>query len=277
MPQPVRTPDPGGAVPLTPAASFIPVWAWGLWMLPMAIWLALLAMMPTADLFRAINHMTSRAPDEIWVIFNFLGNGWSLFALVSPVLVFAPRVMLSGLCAGAVAGILARSLKLIFALPRPAGVLDPASFHIIGKPLTAMAMPSGHTLTAFAIATAFFFGLEPDRRAKFAWIFVLAGFAGLARIGVGAHWPSDVMVGSAVGLFSGVAGASIARHAPAQWLLPRSWLMWVMAAGALLCAYVLATSEIDFPLARKFQPAGIAMVAITLVLFVRQLLRTRQP
>ncbi|MCC7228494.1 MAG: phosphatase PAP2 family protein [Burkholderiaceae bacterium] len=276
MLQPVRTPDPSGAVPLTPASAAIPVWAWALWMLPIGVWLALLPMIPTIDLFRLLNHMTSRAPDEVWVIFNFLGNGWSLFAIVSPVLVFAPRVMLSGLCAGAVAGILSRSLKMILEMPRPAGVLDPASFHIIGKPLTSMAMPSGHTLTAFAIATAFFFSIAPGRRAKFAWLFVLAALAGIARIGVGAHWPSDVMVGSAIGLFSGVAGASIARRAPAQWLLPTSWLLWVLAAGALLCGYILATSEIDFPLARAFQPVGIAVVAITLILFARQALRARQ-
>ena len=276
MPQPVRTPEQTGAVTRRPASAAIPPWAWTLWVLPLGIWLALLAAMPTAELFRAINHSTSQAPDEIWVIFNFLGNGWSLFAIVSPVLVFAPRVMVSGLCAGAIAGILSRSLKMIFELPRPAGVLDPASFHIIGKPLTAMAMPSGHTLTAFAIATAFFFSIEPGRRAAFAWLFVLAALAGLARVGVGAHWPSDVMVGSAIGLFSGVAGAAIAARAPAQWLIPQSWLMRILAAGALLCAYVLATSEIDFPSARAFQPAGIAVVAVTLVLFARQTLRAPQ-
>ena len=108
------------------------------------------------------------------------------------------------------------------------------------------------------------------------FLFVLAALAGLARVGVGAHWPSDVMVGSAIGLFSGVAGAAIAARAPAQWLIPQSWLMRILAAGALLCAYVLATSEIDFPSARAFQPAGIAVVAVTLVLFARQTLRAPQ-
>ena len=277
MPQPVRKPDPARDAAQPVLTAGIPAWAWVLWMLPLGLWLALMAAMPNADLFRAINHTTSMAPDEIWVIFNFLGNGWSLFAIVSPVLVFAPRVMLSGICAGAIAGLMSRSLKMIFELPRPAGVLDPASFHIIGKPLTAMAMPSGHTLTAFAIATAFFFSIKPGRRGAFAWLFALAAAAGLARIAVGAHWPSDVMAGCAVGLFSGVAGAWVAARAPAQLVLAQSWLMRVLAAGALLCAYVLATSEIDFPGARAFQPVGIVVVAVTLILFGRQTLRARQP
>lgn len=242
-------------------------------MIPLGIWLALGATTQDAGPFRAINQLASGFPDDMWVIFNFFGNGWSLFAIASPVLVFAPRVMMSGLCAGALAGILSRSLKMWLELPRPAGVLDPATFHIIGKPLTSMSMPSGHTLTAFAIATAFYFALAPRHRMKMLWLFLVAAFAGLARVAVGAHWPSDVMVGSAIGLFSGVAGAAIALRAPEQLLSPRSWLMWVFAAGALLCAYILATSEIDFPHARQYQPLGIAAVAVTLILFVRQAMR----
>ena len=85
------------------------------------------------------------------------------------------------------------------------------------------------------------------------------------------------MAGCAIGLFSGVAGAWIAAHAPEKLLLAQSWLMRVLAAGALLCAYVLATSEIDFPGARAFQPVGIVVVAVTLILFGRQTLRARQP
>ena len=277
MPRPVQKPDPARGTARSAAAAGIPAWAWALWMLPLGLWLAVMAAMPNAELFRAINHTTARAPDDLWVIFNFLGNGWSLFAIVSPVLVFAPRAMLSGICAGAIAGLLSRSLKMIFQLPRPAGVLDPASFHIIGKPLTAMAMPSGHTLTAFAIATAFFFSIKPGQRGAFAWLFALAVAAGLARVAVGAHWPSDVLAGCAIGLFSGVAGASIAARAPAQLLLAQSWLMRVLAAGALLCSYMLASSEIDFPGARAYQPVGIVVVCVTLILFARQTLRARQP
>ena len=277
MPPLVRKPDQVRRAAQSASPAGIPAWAWTLWILPLGLWLALMAAMPNADLFRAINHMAAKAPDDVWVVFNFLGNGWSLFALVSPVLVFAPRVMLSGICAGAIAGLLSRSLKMIFELPRPAGVLDPASFHIIGKPLTAMSMPSGHTLTAFAIATAFFFSIRPGQRGAFAWLFVLAAAAGLARVAVGAHWPSDVMAGCAIGLFSGVAGASIAARAPARMLLAQSWLMRLLAAGAILCAYMLATTEIDFPNARAYQPAGIVVVAVTLVLFARQTLRARQP
>ena len=277
MPQPVQKPDPARDAAQPVPTAVIPAWAWALWILPLGMWLALMAAMPNAELFRVINHTTSQAPDDIWVIFNFLGNGWSLFAIVSPVLVFAPRVMLSGLCAGAIAGLLSRSLKMIFELPRPAGLLDPASFHIVGKQLTAMAMPSGHALTAFAIATAFFFSIKPGRRGAFAWLFALAAAAGLARVAVGAHWPSDVMAGCAIGLFSGVAGAWIAAHAPEKLLLAQSWLMRVLAAGALLCAYMLATSEIDFPNAGVYQPVGIVVVVVTLILFGRQTLRARQP
>ena len=85
------------------------------------------------------------------------------------------------------------------------------------------------------------------------------------------------MAGCAIGLFSGVAGAWIAAHAPEKLLLAQSWLMRVLAAGALLCAYMLATSEIDFPNAGVYQPVGIVVVVVTLILFGRQTLRARQP
>lgn len=90
-------------------------------------------------------------------------------------------------------------LKHLVGRPRPwldvAGLLplihegDPNSF------------PSGHTCASFAAACAWW-RLLPKK-----WMSLLAGVMavcmGLTRLYVGVHYPSDVLVGALVGLFSG--------------------------------------------------------------------------
>ena len=212
----------------------IPPWAWGLWLTPLALWLVLWVAVPEPALFIHVNQAARILPDHAWALLNMFGNGWSAFAFASPLLVFAPRLLVAGVCAGAISGALSRILKLYFELPRPAGVLDITTFHILGKPLTAMSMPSGHTLTAFSLAAAFYFSIPPARRKPYLWLFLLATLAGVARVAVGAHWPADVMAGSAIGLFSGVLGAQWVSRLPASLLEPRSWLLRVLSCGALL-------------------------------------------
>ena len=233
----------------------------------MVLWVAV----PEPSLFLDVNRMANRVlPDRAWAFLNMFGNGWAAFAFSSPLLVFAPRLLVAGITAGAISGLLSRALKLYLEFPRPAGVLDISTFHILGKPLTSLSMPSGHTLTAFSLATAFYFSLSPRQRKPYLLVFLAAGLAGIARIAVGAHWPADVMAGSAIGLFSGVLGAWFACQAPKALLDARSWLLRVLALGALLCGYMLATSQIDFPEAEPFQVVGIGIVLFTTVLFVRQ-------
>jgi membrane-associated phospholipid phosphatase len=72
--------------------------------------------------------------------------------------------------------------------------------------------PSGHTAVAFALA----FGLSqlfPKGRAVF---FILASMVGLQRIIAGRHFPTDVLVGAAVGLSFGVVWYLNARVALAM-------------------------------------------------------------
>ena len=123
-------------------------WLWCA--LPLLLWSVLELSVEPITLFKQLNRTAQMLPDLFWVFFNMFGNGWGVFALLCPLLIIAPRALMATLCAGALAGVLSRTLKLSLQFPRPASVLDPASFHIIGNPLTSLSMPSGHTLTAFA-------------------------------------------------------------------------------------------------------------------------------
>ena len=249
-------------------------WLWCL--LPLLCWGVVELNTAPTPLFKQLNTSAQKLPDLFWVFFNMLGNGWGAFALLCPLLVLAPRALMSTLCAGALAGVLSRSLKLSLQFPRPASVLDPASFHIVGNPLTSLSMPSGHTLTAFALATALYFSVSPAKRKYALWLFVLAALAGLARVAVGAHWPADIFAGMSIGLFSGMFGASLAHRIPNRLLVAQAWPLRLASVGAALCIYVLLADRLDFDETRPFQYLAAAVAAAGLAWFLRQTVKPRQ-
>jgi membrane-associated phospholipid phosphatase len=239
-----------------------------LWCLvPLAVWLMLWLFAPEPQLFLWMNHAAQNLPELFWVSFNMLGNGWATFALACPLLILAPRLLTAALAGGAISGVLSHFLKHTLEMPRPAAVLDPASFHILGKALSHFSMPSGHTLTAFAILTAFYFALEPIKRGAYWWLFVVATLAGLARIAVGAHWPADVCAGAAVGLFSGIAGARLTQSIPARVLIPQAWLMRIISSAGVVGVAVLLTTTIDFPQTKPVQWVAAAIASISIAWF----------
>lgn len=239
-----------------------------LWcMVPLAVWLGLWLFAPEPQLFLQLNRVAHVLPEIFWASFNMLGNGWGVFALACPLLVLAPRLLPAALVGGAISGILSNVLKQALEMPRPAAILDPSSFYIMGKTLTYFSMPSGHTLTAFAILTAFYFSLEVHKRSAYRWLFVAATLAGLARIAVGAHWPADVCAGAAVGLFSGIAGARLTQSIPARALVPQAWLMRIISVAGLVGVYILLTTTIDFPQTKPAQWVAAAIASISIAWF----------
>ena len=251
----------------------IPARVWALPLLPLLLWLIAAWVSTPAELFLQINQKARALPDNFWVFFDLFGNGWFDFALASPLLLLAPRNLIASVCAGALAGLSGRVIKLSLEWPRPASVIDPTSFHIVGNPLTSLAMPSGHTLTAFALITAFYFSASAEKRKPLRCLFLVPITAGIARIAVGAHWPADVMAGAAIGMLGGLIGTHLCRNIPEQLLKPQSWLMRSLAAGSVLCVYVLSSSEIDFVQAKPFQWIAAAIGTLSLLAFVRQTVR----
>jgi undecaprenyl-diphosphatase len=69
--------------------------------------------------------------------------------------------------------------------------------------------PSGHAAFFFALSTVLLlYNKKFYPRPKFWWgaglFFFLASFLiSIARVFVGIHWPSDILAGAAIGIFSG--------------------------------------------------------------------------
>jgi undecaprenyl-diphosphatase len=108
----------------------------------------------------------------------------------------------------AVAGLINDLLKIVFGRARPALWLagDESGFGFFRVGARFASFPSGHTATS--VAAALVFGaLLPRWR----WPFLAAAsLIALSRIGVGAHYPSDVVGGAIIG---GLVAAALIRQA----------------------------------------------------------------
>ena len=219
--------------------------------------------------FLLINSLTQAVPDTIWAFITYLGNGWGVFAITFPLLLLAPRLLTAGIFAGAISAIASSVLKPFFNLPRPAGILAEGSFHRIGELLLSKAFPSGHTLTAFAIASALYFASAKSKRGSLLWLFILASLVGLSRIAVGAHWLTDVLAGAGVGLWCGMIGVVLSQYINDSQLLPNKIWPRIIAIGGLVTIYALLTQTMDLELNQPAQYASVALIVVTLALFIK--------
>jgi membrane-associated phospholipid phosphatase len=200
-------------------ASSQPPWlAWGaiaLLLLVVAFGFELIP--PQRGLFLFLNQLATHLPSKVWEICELLGNTSVIVVLFSPLLLRYPRAMasiLASIPAGALASVF---LKHLFNSPRPAAVFDAAQFHVIGPLLSAYSFPSGHSISAFATASALTVGLVHRSKTpyKVYLITLIVGTAAMvsfARIAVGAHWPVDVLAGDCIGWLAGLSGVWISYN-----------------------------------------------------------------
>lgn len=157
--------------------------------------------------FTEINSTTPYIQNLLLQNTTVFGDGALLLPLV---LLFFNRniqVQWTVLFAGISCAILSNLLKDYFELSRPAGVLAADLFNIVGPAYKAGSFPSGHTLTAFAMASICFCYIK-SYPLKYLFLFI-AMLAGLSRILIGVHWPIDILAGGALGILIGVSSVVI--------------------------------------------------------------------
>lgn len=97
-------------------------------------------------------------------------------------------------------------LKLVFGLPRP--FQDPTlGISARFETPTDHGLPSGHTTSAFTVATVVW-ARYPQWRISFV---TLAIATGICMIILGLHFPSDVIAGTFLGIFSGTFVITLAK------------------------------------------------------------------
>ena len=244
-----------------------------LWLLPLVLFalgapLWLHAFEPATFVY--LNTLCAPVAAPFWTGLSMMGNAWGVLAVTSPLLVWAPRLMWAWLCAAPFAIVFARVGKGLIESPRPAAVVDNDQMRVVGELLHNVSMPSGHTLTAFTVATAIYFALPQPSRTKHLWLFVLAAGTGLSRIAVGAHWPGDVAVGLSLGLLAGLLGTRLLARMGIQHLRPTAWSLRLVALLLVATVYTLLTEAQDFD---ENQPIQYVLALVTvgsLVAFGRQ-------
>jgi membrane-associated phospholipid phosphatase len=160
--------------------------------------------------FFLINHELGRSP-HLQYNLTQSGDAVIFLSILSVFVGIAPKLWEAFLSGSLVSLVFSNILKNVFAMPRPAAIFNNNSFVIVGEALTGHnCFPSGHATTIFTLLTVLLIGFMPNKLyAKFLWIFLVisAGlFLAFTRVGVGAHYPLDVIGGSIVGYISGVIG-----------------------------------------------------------------------
>ena len=165
--------------------------------------------------FFFINYYLGQYPN---LQFNLtqLGDDLIFLSLLSVLIMYAPKIwesLISSLLLSLVSSCL---LKKIFAVPRPASVFDHSSFIIVGNTLSGhTSLPSGHSITIFAILTILLFAFRPSKtghRVLWSFFIILTGsILVFTRVSVGAHYPLDVIIGAIIGYILGLTGIFISR------------------------------------------------------------------
>lgn len=116
--------------------------------------------------------------------------------------VFLARQTMYFFCSIAVSGLAVNVIKWLMGRWRPRAFLYEGlyGFEFFGHGYDQTSFPSGHAATICSLAVALFF-IAP--RLRWLWI-TLAVLVCLSRVVIWAHFPSDVLMGAYVGIFSAI-------------------------------------------------------------------------
>ena len=197
------------------------------------------------DIFIDINSTLGQFP-SLMLNLTQLGDALIFLSFLTLLIIYAPKFWESLISASIVSAILSKFLKVLFSVPRPAAILDNETFIIIGKKLIGhSSLPSGHSITTFTIITVLMYAFMPKKiSSKVAWIILLIGLGFIiisTRVGVGAHFPLDVIIGGIIGYISGLIGIFISKNDKLwAWIgNPKNYPFFIILF--MVCCVVLGT------------------------------------
>lgn len=156
------------------------------------------------EAFKILNFFHHNYLDYVFRFFTFLGDGWFIIALAVLLFIFKKkRLALLVFSSYALSGLIAMALKYSFDAPRPATYFEHSDYKMmfdLNELMTYRSFPSGHTTSAFALATILAMYFKDKRWAPL--LILYACLVGYSRIYLAQHFLLDVICGSLIGVFS---------------------------------------------------------------------------
>lgn len=156
----------------------------------------------------------------VWLRFYyfFAQYGITLFLLSFTYLIWMRKInaFLCSFAAMGLGGLLDLLIFMFWRRPRPF-ITHETIINPIVKGLSEgriSSFPSSHTYIVFAIATSIF--LYGHRKLG-SFLFVLAIFVAVGRVGSGLHYPTDTVAGAILGILSGVAAYRFVHTYEKHW------------------------------------------------------------
>jgi membrane-associated phospholipid phosphatase len=193
-------------------------------------------------LFQTLNHWFSLVDAQFWIHITLWGDTLVLLCLMAPLLAYRPEWLYGLIASIPLGGLLSSLLKKGFSAPRPGDVLSTADYYALSDVLTGHSFPSGHSITAFAMASVVWSCLQNDpENSDAVWIkttvLSIALLIGCSRIALGVHWPIDVLAGACVGWMAGRSGFMLLQKFPQFWR--RTSVQWTVMCSLLGIAVFL--------------------------------------
>ena len=199
--------------------------------------------------FQTLNHLFSFVDAQLWINITLWGDTMVLLCLMAPLLAYRPEWVYGLIASIPLGGLLSSLLKKGFSAPRPGDVLTASDYHALSDVLTGHSFPSGHSITAFAMASVVLACLRnEEKRAAVVWmkmaVLSIALLIGCSRIALGVHWPIDVMAGACVGWIAGRSGFMLTQAFPQFWRRTSvKWTVMYLILGFAVFLFFRAQSS----------------------------------
>ena len=183
------------------------------------------------------------------------------YSLVTAFIIYAPKLWEALLTSALISLVVSAVLKKIFAVPRPAAMFDHDSFTIIGETISGKSsLPSGHSMVTFIAITTLLIAFMPQKnKYKILWcpfMLSLGLLIAFSRVGVGAHYPLDVIIGSTIGFIIAILGIKITNSV--------NWFAWIKNKK-LYPIYILVLSVWGFFIGKKIVDKNLLIFYISLL------------
>jgi membrane-associated phospholipid phosphatase len=179
-------------------------------------------------LFLFFNGWQQQLPGVVWAHFTTFGDAAVAMAMMLPFAGRRPEILWAAVIALVLGAPLTTGLKDVLDVTRPPGVIPAEQIVVYGPVHIYDSFPSGHTLTAWALASILWLGVDRPWRGL---IVAMAAMVGLSRMVLGVHWPMDVLGGMGLGWLLGQLAVFLSRH----WrfgLKPWPQRLWLLLLGA---------------------------------------------